>query len=123
MPVRSQSSQWPPTQITDSEPRPQGAGWWAVRPACNPARSRHVNKDRWPVTTGHQEGLKKMTIRSLFLPLLAAGILSAQAAQRPHHQMLQDLNLTADQQTQVRAIFRDRAAQSKDLVQKLREER
>src|SRR5258708_1260648 len=71
-----------------------------------------------------------MKIRSLFLSLLAGGILSAQPAQptqgAPHHKMMQnltaDLNLTADQQTQIRAIFKDQAAQSKDLRQKLHDQ-
>jgi Spy/CpxP family protein refolding chaperone len=68
-----------------------------------------------------------MKIRSLLLTLLAAGILSAQPAKPAHGQhhgkMMQELNLTADQQTQVRAIFKDQRAQTKDLVQKLRDER
>src|SRR5258708_39407766 len=71
-----------------------------------------------------------MKIRSLFLSLLAAGILSAQPAQptqgAPHHKMMQnltaDLNLTAHQQTQIRAIFNDQAAHSKDLRQKLHDQ-
>jgi len=29
--LRSRLSQWPIAQITDSEPRPQGAGWYAER--------------------------------------------------------------------------------------------
>jgi Spy/CpxP family protein refolding chaperone len=63
------------------------------------------------------------------LPFLAAGILAAQPA--PHHRtgapMLQRLsarlNLTAEQQSQAKAIFQASREQARALAPKLREER
>ena len=66
-----------------------------------------------------------MKIRSIFLSFLAAGILSAQPAHggRQMQNLTADLNLTADQQTQVRAIFRDQATQTRALAQQARDQR
>jgi Spy/CpxP family protein refolding chaperone len=67
-----------------------------------------------------------MKIRSIFLSFLAAGILSAQPAQHRGWQfqnLTADLNLTADQQTQVRSIFQGQAAQTKALAQQARDQR
>ncbi|PYT14734.1 MAG: hypothetical protein DMG59_16310 [Acidobacteria bacterium] len=72
-----------------------------------------------------------MKFCSIFLSLFVAGILAAQPAPRQHgalgRPMMQnltaDLNLTADQQSQAKAIFQDHGAQSKDLAAKLRDQR
>jgi Spy/CpxP family protein refolding chaperone len=72
-----------------------------------------------------------MKIGSFLLPFLAAGILSAQPAAAPHHrapggQMVQRLssrlNLTADQQTQAKAIFQASREQMKSLQPQLKSE-
>jgi len=73
-----------------------------------------------------------MKLGSFILPLFAAGLLSAQTAPAPHHrvpggQMMQrlstKLNLSADQQTQAKAIFQQSREQMKSLQPKLRDER
>jgi len=71
-----------------------------------------------------------MKIGSLFLPLFVAACFCAQTTPAPaHHRqpMLQkltaELNLTADQQAQAKAIFQKSWEQRKALAPKLREER
>jgi Spy/CpxP family protein refolding chaperone len=68
---------------------------------------------------------------SVFLSLFAAGILSAQTAPAAHHRagggMIQrlsaQLNLTADQQAQARAIFQQSREQMKAIAPQLKAER
>jgi len=68
---------------------------------------------------------------TLFLSLFAAGILSAQSAPAAHHKAGGDmvqrlsarLNLTADQQSQAKAIFQQSREQMATIAPKLKAER
>ena len=71
-----------------------------------------------------------MKVRSFFLNSFGCGILSAQPAPRSHavrgpmiQDLTVDLNLTADQQAQVKGIFQAQAGQSRAPGSKLRDQR
>jgi Spy/CpxP family protein refolding chaperone len=64
-----------------------------------------------------------MKLRSLVLPLFVAGILSAQPVAHTRRPMMANLNLTADQQTQAKAIFQGARQQSQSLKPQLQQQR
>jgi Spy/CpxP family protein refolding chaperone len=68
-----------------------------------------------------------MKLGSLVLPLFVAGILSAQPAAHNRPSMMQrltaNLNLTADQQTQAKAIFQGARQQSHSIAPQLQQQR
>jgi Spy/CpxP family protein refolding chaperone len=67
-----------------------------------------------------------MKLRSFLLPLFVAGILSAQPAAHNRRPMMQrltaNLNLTADQQNQAKAIFQGARQQSKAMAPQLQQQ-